>query len=165
MSRTIDDLMSFTRVEGEKRPFRVNEIIAKAVYLVDDLFQSQKVRVEFAAGEVPDVCGFANEFAQVLLNILVNARDFLLERKTSDARIVVQSGTSGGRAVVTITDNAGGIAEEVIDKIFDAFFTTKALGKGTGVGLFISKTIIEQNMGGRLTVRNAGGGAEFRIEM
>ena len=77
----------------------------------------------------------------------------------------MRSWKEDGRAVVTITDNAGGIKEEIIDKIFDAYFTTKELGKGTGIGLFMSKTIIEKNMGGRLTVRNVGDGAEFRIEV
>jgi len=78
---------------------------------------------------------------------------------------MVRSWTESGRAIVTITDNAGGIKEEIADHIFDAFFTTKEQGKGTGLGLFISKTIIEKNMGGWLTVRNAEGGAEFRIEV
>jgi signal transduction histidine kinase len=67
--------------------------------------------------------------------------------------------------VVTVTDNAGGIRPEVLDRVFEAYFTTKAPGKGTGINLFLSKTIIEKKMGGRLTVRNAGAGAEFRIEV
>jgi signal transduction histidine kinase len=71
----------------------------------------------------------------------------------------------GKRSVVTVTDNAGGIREEIMDKIFDLYFTTKENDLGTGIGLFMSKTIIEKNMGGRLTVRNTGSGAEFRIEV
>ncbi len=67
--------------------------------------------------------------------------------------------------MLTITDNAGGIAEEIITKIFDPYFTTKGPDKGTGVGLFLSKTIIEKNMGGRLSACNSGNGAEFRIEV
>ena len=67
--------------------------------------------------------------------------------------------------MLTITDNGGGIKEKIIDKIFDPYFTTKDLGKGTGVGLFLAKTIIEKNMGGRITVRNVEGGSEFRIEV
>ena len=66
---------------------------------------------------------------------------------------------------MTITDNAGGIKEDILPKIFDAYFTSKEVGKGTGIGLFMSKTIIENNMGGRLTARNVGDGAEFRIEI
>jgi signal transduction histidine kinase len=65
--------------------------------------------------------------------------------------------------VVVITDNAGGIAEEALGRVFDPYFTTKGPDKGTGIGLFISKTIIEKNMGGSLTIGNSGGGAEFRI--
>jgi C4-dicarboxylate-specific signal transduction histidine kinase len=68
-------------------------------------------------------------------------------------------------SVVTITDNAGGINDEILGRIFDPFFTTKKPDKGTGIGLFMSKTIIEKHMGGRLTVRNSTDGAEFRIEV
>lgn len=66
---------------------------------------------------------------------------------------------------MTIRDNAGGISEEVIERIFDPYFTTKKAGKGTGIGLSLSKTIIEQNMAGRLTVENGESGAVFRIEL
>jgi signal transduction histidine kinase len=67
--------------------------------------------------------------------------------------------------MLSIFDNAGGIKEEIMGKIFEPYFTTKQLGTGTGIGLFMAKTIIEKNMGGRLTVRNFGDGAEFRIEV
>jgi len=72
--------------------------------------------------------------------------------------------TGEGKSVMTITDNAGGIPEDIIDKIFDPYFTTKGPDKGTGVGLFMSRIIIK-NMGGNLIVRNTGSGAEFRIEV
>jgi C4-dicarboxylate-specific signal transduction histidine kinase len=71
----------------------------------------------------------------------------------------------GDRAVVTLADNAGGIAEEIMDKIFEPYFTTKGPNRGTGIGLFMSKIIIEKNMNGRLSVRNSAEGAEFRIEV
>jgi signal transduction histidine kinase len=70
-----------------------------------------------------------------------------------------------GKAVVTVADNAGGISEKIMDRIFEPYFTTKDTNKGTGVGLFMSKSIIEKNMGGKLSVRNTGKGAEFRIEV
>ena len=95
----------------------------------------------------------------------MNARDALVERNVDDPRITLRSSIEGGKPVVTISDNAGGIAEEIMDKLFDPYFTTKGADTGTGIGLFMSKTIIEKNMGGRLTARNAGKGAEFRIEV
>jgi signal transduction histidine kinase len=70
-----------------------------------------------------------------------------------------------GCAVISIADNAGGIPEEIINKVFDPYFTTKGPQQGTGVGLFMSKTIIEKNMGGTLVVRNTDIGAEFKIEV
>jgi signal transduction histidine kinase len=112
-----------------------------------------------------EIKGYPNEYAQVLLNILMNARDALLERETADPRVTVRAWMEDGRSVVTLTDNAGGIGEEIIEKIFDLYFTTKENDLGTGIGLFMSKTIIEKNMGGRLTVRNTADGAEFRIEV
>jgi C4-dicarboxylate-specific signal transduction histidine kinase len=95
----------------------------------------------------------------------MNARDALVEHNSEDALISIRSFTDGSSQVVTITDNAGGIAEEIIDKLFDPYFTTKGPDKGTGIGLFMSKSIIEKNMGGRLTARNIPSGAEFRIEI
>ena len=165
LSRTIDDFMDFTRPEKEKCLFSVNEIVAKTVALIGELFKDQNIEILTDAAGNPEIRGYPNELSQVLLNILLNAKDAFGERKTCGARISIWSGIKDGMAVVTITDNAGGIDEGIIDKIFDAFFTTKGAGNGTGVGLFMSKIIIEKHMGGRLTVCNVGSGAEFRIEI
>lgn len=111
------------------------------------------------------VSGYPNEYVQVLLNILINARDALVEHDVDDARILLNAFVEGGTTVVTVTDNAGGISKEIIDRVFDPYFTTKGPDKGAGIGLFMSKSIIEKNMGGKLTVRNTGHGAEFRINV
>jgi C4-dicarboxylate-specific signal transduction histidine kinase len=108
------------------------------------------------------ITSYRSEYAQVLMNILNNARDALVKRNASEPRILMSSFTEGDKTVVTITDNAEGIAEDIMDKLFDPYFTTKGPDKGTGIGLFMSKTIIE-NMGGRLTALNTGQGAEFRM--
>jgi C4-dicarboxylate-specific signal transduction histidine kinase len=97
--------------------------------------------------------------------IVMNARDVFEESPATDARIMLRCWREPGRTVVTITDNAGGIGEEVIDRIFDPYFTTKQAGYGRGIGLFMAKTVVEKRMGGRLSVRNVQGGAEFRIEV
>ena len=165
LSQTIDDFMNLSLPDIVKSQFSVDQLIAKTVSLIEDSFKEQQISIDIETIDAPRINGYANEYAQVLLNILMNARDALLEQETKQALVRVRSWTDDGRAVVTITDNGGGIREDIMAKIFDPFFTTKELGKGIGVGLFMSKTIIEKNMGGRLTVRNVSGGAEFRIEV
>jgi signal transduction histidine kinase len=88
-----------------------------------------------------------------------------MENRIDNPRVMITICGYDGQAVVTIADNAGGIPEEIIEKIFDPYFTTKGSQQGTGIGLYMSKTIIEKNMMGSLTVRNIDGGAEFRIEV
>ncbi|ACM22126.1 sensor histidine kinase, PAS domain-containing [Geotalea daltonii FRC-32] len=165
MSRTIDDFRNFFRSDKEKVTFSVNQLTARTLSLVEKSFKDQKIGIALNLEGDPILTGYPNEYAQVLLNIFMNARDALLSRSVDNALISIHAFAEGGKTVVTITDNAGGVAEEIMGKLFDPYFTTKGPDKGTGIGLFMSKTIVEKNMGGRLTVRNTGNGAEFRIEI
>jgi len=165
MSQTIEDFRNFFRSDKEKMVFSVNQVIARTLALIEKSFKDQKIGIALHSEGEPLANGYPNEYAQVLLNILMNARDELVGHNVDDALISIHAFAEGGRSDVTITDNAGGIADEIIDRLFDPYFTTKEPDKGTGIGLFMSKTIIEKNMGGRLTVRNTGSGAEFRIEV
>ena len=118
--------------------------------------------------DIPDdflIIGYPNEYAHVLLNIIKNAKDVFVERKISDPKITITGLREAGKSVVTITDNAGGISEDVMEKIFDPYFTTKSNESGIGIGLYMSKLIIEKNMQGKLSVRNVENGAEFTIEI
>jgi len=165
MSQTISDFLNFLTPTREKILFSVDQAIRKAVGLVEENFRNNGITIGISSVGDPQINGDPNEFGQALLNLLMNAKDAFLEGRAAGAKITFLSWRESNRAVVTVTDNAGGIEEKILNKIFDAFFTTKELGKGTGVGLFLSKTIIEANMGGRLSVRNVEGGAEFRIEV
>jgi signal transduction histidine kinase len=165
MSRTIEDFRTFFRADKEMITFGVKQVIEQTLSLIKPCFQYQQISIALQTEGAPIINGYPNEYAQVLMNILMNARDALVENNVDDARISLNLFTEAGTAVVTITDNAGGIADEIIDKVFNPYFTTKGPDKGTGIGLFMSKTIIEKNMGGRLTVRNTGDGAEFRINV
>ncbi|MDD2583168.1 MAG: PAS domain-containing sensor histidine kinase [Desulfuromonadaceae bacterium] len=165
MSRTIGDFMNFFRSDKEKVSFSVNQEIGRTLSLIRENFLSQKVSIDLLTEGTPMINGFPNEYSQVLMNILMNARDELALNNVKDAMISIHAFAEGDSTVVTITDNSGGIDDEIIEKIFDPYFTTKGPDKGTGIGLFMSKTIIEKNMGGRLTVRNSASGAEFRIEI
>ncbi len=165
MSQTINDFSNYFKPDKEKVPFQVSEAVSRTMTLIRDSFANREIAIEVMSVDNPVIDGYPNEFSQVLLNILLNARDALLERKIRDPKVKICLDIEHDKAVVTVNDNAGGIPEDIIEKIFDPYFTTKGPEHGTGVGLFMSKGIIEKNMGGRLTVRNTDKGAEFRIEV
>jgi C4-dicarboxylate-specific signal transduction histidine kinase len=165
MSQTIDDFKEFLSPNAERVSFSVDDVVAKTVGLIKQNFQQDRIGIDIVSEGSSHVHGYPNQFGQVLLNLFMNARDAFLDAGVRDARITVRSWAEKERTIVTVTDNAGGISDEIVDRIFDAYFTTKKLGKGVGVGLFMSKNIIEKNMGGRLSVSNVDGGAEFRIEV
>lgn len=165
MSKTIDDFSNYFRPDKNKIEFKVSETIVNTLTLLEGSLQTPKISIEIVEKDKPVINGFQNEFVQVLINILNNARDALIEKEIHDPRVTITIWSEDGCAVVTIADNAGGIPEEILDKIFDPYFTTKGPQQGTGVGLFMSKSIIEKNMGGKLAVRNIDNGAEFRIEV
>ena len=165
MSETIDDFCHFFRHDKKKHDFLVNRVVARSLELISASLVTRGIHVEVAADEDVTALGFQNEYAQVLLNILSNARDAFDENVVSDPRISIGISSEDNVSVITIRDNGGGIDKKVLPRIFEPYFTTKEPGKGTGIGLYMSKVIIEKNMDGRLTARNIEGGAEFRIEL
>jgi len=165
MSLTIGVFTEFFRPDKEMIAFNVRKEISKALTLIEAVFNEQRIQIEIDQTGDPVTHGHPNEYSQALLNILINARDAFLSRKSESPKVMIDLFMEEGKSVVTIIDNAGGIPEDIIDKIFDPYFTTKGPDKGTGVGLFMSKIIIEKNMGGNLSVRNTCSGTEFRIEV
>jgi len=165
MSRTIDDFRNFFRTDKEKMTFDINQVVRQTVNLVKESFRNEQIDITINCHDVPCITGFPNEYSQVLVSILHNARDALSERKINKARISIHSFAKDGKITVIIGDNAGGIDENIIDRIFDPYFTTKGPDKGTGIGLFMAKNIIENSMNGHLTARNTAEGAEFKIEV
>lgn len=165
LSQTITVFQNFTVPDKEKSLFSVKQVVAHTIQIIDETLKRDGITLDISSIDDPQVNGYPNEYSQVLMNLILNAKDAFQEQKTVNPHISVLSWSENDKSVVTITDNGGGIKENIIDKIFDPYFTTKSLGKGTGVGLFVSKAIIEKNMGGRITVRNVENGSEFRIEV
>lgn len=165
MSQTIDDFRDYFKPGKEKVEFKVREAIANALSLLEGSLQNPQISVEIAAKGDPVIYGYENEFSQVLINLVINAKDVLTEREIDDPKVTITISSEDNCAVVTVADNAGGIHDEIMGKIFEPYFTTKGPQGGTGVGLFMSRAIIEKNMGGRLAVRNIANGAEFKIEV
>ncbi|HEX9024050.1 MAG TPA: PAS domain S-box protein [Geobacteraceae bacterium] len=165
LSRTIDDFGGFFRPDREKSDFSVNRAVSRAIDLVQANLIDQKISLDMNLRDDPHVNGYKNEYSQAILVVLLNARDVLVERKIDNPVITVTSFSENDRSVVVITDNGGGIHEDIMDRIFDPYFTTKGPDVGMGIGLFMAKSIIEKNMSGRIAAHNIQGGAEFRIEV
>lgn len=165
MGQTADVFRDFYKPEKELIVFRLKDAIDMAVGFIAPALRMHSIAVELDVDPGLVALGHPREFAQVLLNLVGNARDALAERKAESPRITLRAFSSEGKAVVTVTDNAGGIAAADLDKIFEPYFTTRKASGGTGVGLYMSKNIIEKSMGGTLHVANVGAGAEFTVEI
>ena len=108
---------------------------------------------------------YPNELKQVVINLLKNAEDVLLEKAIDNPKIVIKSYIHIGKYILEVSDNAGGIDEGIMDKIFDPYFSTKIRKDGTGLGLYMSKIIVEDHCKGKLTCHNSDEGAIFTIEL
>jgi C4-dicarboxylate-specific signal transduction histidine kinase len=165
MSRTIDDFMHFYHPNKEKITFSLSKIINHAIEITRPMLNKANIKMLFRDTDTFYVNGYMNEYIQVLISILTNAKDTLVYRKIEDAYIEIELFDINGNIVVKISDNAGGIKKELLHRIFDPYFTTKHKSMGTGLGLYISKMIIEKNMHGLLSVENGEQGAIFSITM
>jgi signal transduction histidine kinase len=161
MSSTIDDFREFFRPDHETARFNLVDSVREALNLVDASFHNN--RVEVAVEPAPDIFveGYPNEYSQVLLNVLTNAKDALVARE-GDGKVRIAIERDGNMGVVRIRDNGGGIAEEILPKIFDPYFSTKE--QGTGIGLYMSRMIVA-HMDGQIAARNLEDGAEFVISV
>jgi signal transduction histidine kinase len=164
MSQTINDFSSFFSPDKVKKIFYISQGLNRVIAMIEASLSKQGIQliVEQKEEHVA-VAGYFNEYNQVLLNLLSNARDALLDKRVDKPVITIRISREEGQGIVQIRDNAGGIPEEIIGQIFDPYFTTKEQGKGSGVGLYMSKTIIQEHFGGTLTAANVGSGAQFTI--
>lgn len=169
MSRTIDDFRNFFKPSKDKEVFDVRRAVDETISLVKAQLQNNYISIEITSEkEGLTIYGYPNEFKHVLLNLINNAKDAILMRQTKEeckAKITFEISGADHKTVIKVRDTGGGVPDAVIDRIFDPYFTTKEESSGTGIGLYISKTMIERNMGGLLTVSNCEDGAEFRIEV
>ena len=159
MSRTIDDFRNFFRVDKEKTIFSVKNAVESSLSMQSAQLEHHSVVLSLT-GDDFEINGYESEFLQVILNLVNNAKDALLDANIESPKIEIFLKDK----CVYIKDNAGGIPKEVINRIFEPYFTTKEQGKGTGMGLYVSKMIIEDNMGALLKVSNEDDGAVFIID-
>lgn len=166
MSRTIDDFRHFFKPSKAKKYFYVEQACEEAFSLASAVLKNSHILLHVNTLASPKIEGYPNEYAQVILNLVINAKDALLERKIESPQIWVEIAQSDeGKSFVCISDNAGGIKEEHLNMVFEPYFSTKKSSKGSGLGLYMAKMIIEQNMGGKIDVQNSALGAKFCIEV
>ena len=163
MSRTIDDFRNFFLPKKEKEEFYLNDAINTVVNIVSSSVENSNIKLIIDISDNLKLNTYMNEFQQVILNIINNAKEQLIQKNISNAYIKIHSTKKNGVLSLLIEDNGGGIEVEPKTKIFEPYFTTKHEIDGTGIGLYMSKIIIDKNMKGKLKVRNTKDGARFII--
>ncbi len=165
MSTTISDFSNFFRPDKEIVVFSALKQIKEAIVLVESSFLNSNISIHINAPQDLNLMGFPNEYSQVLLNLLSNAKEAILAHnkphRPTCGRVDIVLSEQNRQGCVTVRDNGGGIPAEILDRIFDPYFSTKE--SGTGIGLYMSKMIIERNMKGGIKARNIEGGAEFIV--
>lgn len=172
LSNTIDDFRNFFIPNKEKKKFNIKESFKKVFKLTEAQFLNKNI---FVLDEIEDIelYGLENELIQVLINILNNAKDELIKEENLKRIVKINTKCENKMLIISILDNGGGIDEQLINKIFEPYFTTKINDGGTGIGLSMSKSIIEKHMNGKLEVLNSKfiyenrtyRGADFRISL
>lgn len=171
MSKTIDDFRDFFIASKSKILFNVVDNIISSKTIVSAQLKQHNISLTINENGNLDllVYGYPNEFKQVIINLINNAKDAILNKpslnKSKEGFINIDITCDYKKVIINITDNGGGIKDDIINKIFEPYFTTKFESLGTGLGLYMSKTIIEKNMSGLLEVENIEDGAKFSIEL
>ena len=153
MSATINDFMDFFRPGKARSRFLVQEAIDEVLGLLSAQLAHRNIQVEISVGKAR-IEGYKNELEQVLLNLLSNARDAFENKRVADRKIAVYLSDYDWKYDIVVEDNAGGIEEKILDRIGEPYFTTKGPGKGTGIGLYMSRMIIQNSFGGEIVARN-----------
>ena len=159
MSQTIEDFRGLFKIETQKSRFTMHTAIKEILGLMKNSLKD--IEVELIAHESDEVLGHKNELMQIVIILLSNAAEAFDKRKIENKQITIDLAVVAEMATVSVEDNAGGVTRENISAIFDPYFTTKEQSGGTGLGLYIAKTIVEQRMMGTITADNIDGGARF----
>lgn len=171
MSQTIDDFRHFFEPARSQERFDIHLYIQNAIHIIQAALTYHRITVDFRKYHTPiQILGYPSEFSQVVLNMLANAKDVLVERQTPRPHItiearIVKPENGAPMARLRVEDNGGGIDDGYLEKIFDPYFTTKRERKGTGLGLYMSRLIIESKMGGTIYAENGPEGAIFTVEI
>jgi len=169
MSNTIEDFSNFFKPDKKNEIFFVNEIVNQSYSILKKTLKNDDITINFKSDGDYKIAGYPNEFSHVLVNIINNARD-ILKDKEGEKIIEIKTHFLHDEKLhncicISIEDNAKGIELNIIDKIFEPYFTTKHQSSGTGIGLYMCKQIIENSMNGSISVINKNKGACFMLKI
>jgi signal transduction histidine kinase len=165
LSKTIDDFRDFYKSNKEKKETTFKEIIEGVLDIIQISIENKNISIKVKLDYDAELKTYPNELKQVLMNLIKNAEDALLERDIKEPWILIKTYKDGKNAVLEVSDNGGGIEDDILDKIFDPYFSTKHGRDGTGLGLYMSKIIVEEHCGGKIKVTNDNLGAVFKVEL
>ncbi len=163
MSNTIEDFMSFFKPNKQKQPFSIRKAVTLALEVLHPNIKKHGIAVTVDGDHSLVINGYINEYVQAIMAIINNAQDALLQHQVDHPHINIIFFYRDTQARLEISDNAGGIDDEVMERIFEPYFTTKHPSMGTGLGLYITKMIIERSMNGMLEVHSNPNGTTFSI--
>ncbi len=153
LSDTIDDFRNYFKKDKKKKAFYADEILKTALSISKGSLNDIRVIQDTSAFKIK-LIGYPSELMQVFINIFNNAKDVLDEKGLAKKYLLISMGKTSTHVIIKIYDNAGGISKEYLSSIFDPYFTTKHKAQGTGIGLYMSKEMIEKHMKGSLTASN-----------
>jgi len=165
LSSTINDFRSFFKDKKEKETIHLNEIVFAGLQIIGPTLDSKNIVIDTDITKDIALTTYPNEIKQVLLNLLKNAEEALNENNIKNGKIKIHGYEENDMAHLKVEDNAGGIPHDIIDNVFDPYFSTKIKKDGTGLGLYMSKTIIEEHCQGHIRVENISQGACFTLSL
>ncbi|MEA3354001.1 MAG: HAMP domain-containing sensor histidine kinase, partial [Campylobacterota bacterium] len=165
LSSTIDDFRNFFKKNKEKRQIQIDTLFEDALRITQESMENKSIKIIKEYKSKDSIETYPNELRQVILNLIKNAEDALVEKDVENRWVKLVTYKQDNKTIMEIRDNAGGIDESIIDKIFEPYYSTKTNKDGTGLGLYMSKTIIEDHCNGSLTVANSKDGAIFKVEL
>ncbi|MGA1932184.1 transporter substrate-binding domain-containing protein [Arcobacter sp. YIC-464] len=154
LSQTIDDFQNYLKTDKTKIMFNLSSSIEKLLNIVKSSFTNNFIDIELDLDKNIDLNSFENELNQALLNIINNSKDALKDKDYDDRFIKINTYRKESDAIIEVIDNAGGIKEEIIDRVFEPYFTTKHKSQGTGLGLYMTHKIINESLNGEIKIEN-----------
>lgn len=165
LTNTIDDFRNFFKPDKHKELVTTAKMVERTLDIIGKAFEINGIEIRVHNHATREIMTFTNEITQVILNLLKNAEDVIKERVIAPSYVEITLKEAPKEQIIEIEDNAGGIAETILPHIFEPYFSTKHEKNGTGLGLYMSKIIIEEHCGGSIRVENGDKGARFIITL